>query len=107
MVLDRGSELYEGAVTASVDDQRSARALTGLGTGELEAVCAAMRPSYRKWANGQVGVGVVAADTEGLTVGKEHIVRCGGVLTRSAEGLPRLMVVVTATTDGYSDYCHD
>jgi len=82
MVLDRTSGLYQGAVSCFVDEQRSARSLTGLGMGELEAVLNAARPSYTTWASIADQPGErVQIDTEGLQAGKEYVERCAGVLT--------------------------
>jgi len=82
MVLNPKSELYQGAVTCFVDGDRSARALTGLGMGELETVVTAVGPAYDTWSEFQYVDSEVPANTDGVTLGKEHIERCAGALSR-------------------------
>ena len=84
MVLDRRSDLYNGGVTCMVDEQRSARALTGMGVGELEAVSEAIRAPFTAWAQINTDHTEDASsglETSGLSLGREHVERCASVLS--------------------------
>ena len=68
MVLDRGSDIYDGAVTCFLDAERSARSLTGLSSGELEQLTGRVKGAYEKYVTVASAITSPPATMEALRI---------------------------------------